>query len=94
MLDRIIRHSIEKNSRHGGRNKCPNPIAIPCWEAIMPEKVDKINPYRIKGLSYIQLEENSRCFGAVKLPRKIPNAHEVVLDAALIDENILSTRHN
>jgi hypothetical protein len=60
----------------------------------MPEKVDKIIPYRIKGLSYIQLDENSRCFGALKLSRNTADIHEVVVDAPLIDESILGTRHN
>jgi hypothetical protein len=59
-------------------------------EAQMLKFVNQIIPSnRFKHLSYVKHEEEHRRFGSMKLPCKVLNAEEVIMNSSSFEEGIL-----
>jgi hypothetical protein len=82
VLNGVTRHAIEEDSRSRGGEECPNPIPEFSREATMLEKIHEVVPsHGVESLFDVKLEEEARCFGAMKFASKVPHIHVVIVDA-------------
>jgi hypothetical protein len=94
VLNGVTRHAIEEDSRSRGGEECPNPIPEFSREATMLEKIHEVVPsHGVESLFDVKLEEEARCFGAMKFASKVPHIHVVIVDASFFDECALGIGH-
>jgi hypothetical protein len=90
VLNGVTRHAIEEDSRSRGGEECPNPIPEFSREATMLEKIHEVVPsHGVESLFDVKLEEEARCFGAMKFASKVPHIHVNIMDAPFFFINAL-----
>lgn len=79
-----------QDCRGQGAKQGVNPVTKSTQEAPPLEEVEHVAPlHRVKGFVDVKLEKDGRCFILLEPTCKVPNVHEVVMDAPLLDESTL-----
>lgn len=89
MLDGRADKPIQ-DCRGRGAKQGVNPVMKSTQEAPPLEEVEHVLPsHRVKGFVDVELEKDGRCFIPLEPTCKVPNVHEVLMDAPLLDESTL-----
>lgn len=83
--------TVEEDSRSCRGEEERRPSTPARWESPSLHDVEKIvPPHRIKSLGNVQLDEEGRGAGSVKTASRVPDVHEIIVDASLFDEGALA----